>query len=149
VRASALDILARRDRPSPELRHKLAEQGFAATVVADVVERLIADKLVDDRRFVENFIGFRAARGQGPGRIRADLRQVGLAGEMVEEGVAAYGDWALQLERARQKKFGAKLPRDYADRQRQARFLGYRGYTGSQIRLALGVDIDNDADDHL
>jgi regulatory protein len=52
----------------------------------------------------------------------------------------------LQLRRARQKKFGAALPDNYADRQRQARFLGYRGFTSAQIRTALGFDTDLDAD---
>jgi regulatory protein len=79
-------------------------------------------------------------------RIRVDLRKLGLADDVVEDGVGAYGDWVAQLRRARQKKFGAKLPTDYADRQRQARFLDYRGFTGAQIRLALGFDTDIDVD---
>jgi regulatory protein len=73
-------------------------------------------------------------------RIRVDLRKLGLADDVVEDGVGAYGDWVAQ------KKFGAKLPTDYADRQRQARFLDYRGFTGAQIRLALGFDTDIDVD---
>jgi regulatory protein len=51
-----------------------------------------------------------------------------------------------QLKKARQKKFGAALPTNYADRQRQSRFLAYRGFTGAQIRTALGFDIDLDVD---
>jgi regulatory protein len=128
------------------LRRKLLDKGYNPAVVGDVIDRLRAEKLLDDRRYVENFVGFRAARGQGPLRVRADLRKLGLPDDMVEDGVGAYGDWVAQLRRARQKKFGAKLPTDYADRQRQARFLGYRGFTGAQIRLALGFDTDIDVD---
>jgi regulatory protein len=141
ARAAALDGLARRDHASGELRSKLLGKGYAPDVVGEVIDRLRAEKLLDDRRYVENFIGFRAARGQGPFRVRADLRQMGLADDLVEAGIEGYADWMVHLDRARQKKFGAKLPTDYADRQRQARFLAYRGFTGAQIRLVLGLDI--------
>ena len=146
ARAAALDALARRDYASEDLRRKLLDKGYDPTVVADVIERLCREKFVDDHRYVESFISYRAARGQGPHRVRADLQKIGLQGEIVEQGLAAYGDWIADLRRARQKKFGAQLPTHYADKQRQARFLGYRGFTGDQIRLALGFDTDIDVD---
>jgi regulatory protein len=64
----------------------------------------------------------------------------------VEECLEAYPDWIVHLRKAQQKKFGAGLPTHYADKQRQAKFLGYRGFTSAQIRMALGFDIDLDAD---
>lgn len=146
ARLSALDALARRDRTADDLRRKLVAKGYDPAVVAELIERLTAEKLVDDRRYVENFIGFRASRGQGPVRVRTDLQKLGISGDWVEQSLAAYADWDAQLEKARQKKFGAALPTDYAGRQRQARYLGYRGFTGVQIRLALGFDIEIDAD---
>ena len=146
ARVAALDTLARRDHPAEALRRKLLEKGYDPAVVADVLADLCAEKLVDDRRYVENFIGFRAARGQGPLRVGADLRQMGLSDELVKNGIEAFAEWMAHLRSARQKKFGATLPTDYADRQRQARFLGYRGFTGAQIRLVLGFDTDLDID---
>ena len=146
ARVAALDSLARRDRPCEDLRRKLREKGFDPTVVEEVLTRLCAEKLVDDRRYVENFVDVRARRGQGPVRVRAELRELGLPGELAEEGIRAYSHWPAELLKARQKKFGAQLPTDYADRQRQVRFLIYRGFTGAQIRLALGFDTDMDAD---
>ncbi len=146
ARVSALDSLARRDRPAEDLRRKLLEKGYDPAVVREVIEQLCAEKLVNDHRYVEDFINFRAGRGQGPLRVRADLRAMGLAGELVDEGVEAYDGWIAQLQKARQKKFGGHPPTDYADRQRQARFLSYRGFTGAQIRMALGFDTDIDVD---
>jgi regulatory protein len=128
------------------LRRKLLDKGYDSAVVASLLEALLAEKLVDDRRYVVNFVAYHAARGQGPVRIRADLRKSGLQGPLIEECLDEFADWNGQLRIARQKKFGAKLPSNYADRQRQARFLGYRGFTSAQIRTALGIDIELGAD---
>lgn len=147
ARVAALDSLARRDRPSAALRRRLVDAGFDPGVAAEVVERLCLERLVDDRRYVENFVSLHAARGQGPLRVRAELRESGVDGELVDGAVEAYEGWLADLRKARQKKFGTPLPTHYADRQRQARFLGYRGFTGAQIRLALGFDTDIDAEE--
>jgi regulatory protein len=143
---AALDSLARRDRSSEDLRRKLVDKGYDSSIVGEVIERLVTEKLIDDRRYVENFVAYHAARGQGPIRVRAELRQAGMQGELVEDAVAAYPDWLAQLRKAHQKKFGTQSPTFYADRQRHARFLNYRGFTGAQIRIALGFDTDLDVD---
>ncbi len=145
ARVSALDSLARRDLSSAAVRRKLLDKGYDATLVAEVLERLCAEKLVDDRRYAENFVAYHAERGHGPLRIRAELQRIGMEGELIEQALAAYPDWLAQLRRAHKKKFGAQATL-YAERQRQARFLVYRGFTGAQIRMALGFDTDLDAD---
>jgi regulatory protein len=146
ARVAALDALARRDHASEDLRLKLLEKGYDASVVSPLLEALRDEKLLDDRRYVENFVGYHAARGQGPLRIRRDLRRHGLQGSVVEECLDNYPDWIAQLQKARLKKFDAKLPKTYVDRQLQARFLGYRGFTSAQIRMALGFDVELDSD---
>ena len=146
ARVAALDALARRDHASGELGRKLRDKGYDPGLVDGVIERLIAEKLVDDRRYVEAYIGFHAARGHGPQRVRADLQKLALRRELIDDGLAGYGDWMPQLHKTRQKKFGAQLPTHYPDKQRQARFLAYRGYTGAQIRMALGFDTDIDVE---
>jgi regulatory protein len=128
------------------LRRKLLEKGYDAAVVAVLLDVLRTEKLLDDGRYTENFVAYHAARGQGPVRVRAELRRHGLEGTLVEECLDAFSDWNVHLQKARQKKFGAQLPSNYADKQRQARFLGYRGFTSAQIRMALGFDTDLDAD---
>jgi regulatory protein len=128
------------------LRRKLIGKGYDPAVVDQQIERLCTEKLIDDGRYLENFVASRAARGRGPNRVRADLRHLGLPSAQVESSLQAYADWISHLRQARQKKFGSSPANNYADRQRQARFLAYRGYTGAQIRSALGFDIDLDAD---
>ena len=140
-------MLARRDRASAELGAKLRDLGYDAGVVQAVVERLVTEKLVDDQRYVDNFLRYHAGRGQGPLRIRQELRQAGLAGPLVEDALAAHPDWKEGARRARIKKFGVKLPATAADRARQMRFLGYRGFTSAEIRAALGWDVDFGVDE--
>ena len=146
ARAAALDALARRDHASEDLRRKLLEKGYDVAVVAPLLDALRGEKLLDDRRYMENFVAYHAARGQGPVRVRAELRRRGLEGVQVEECLDAFPDWISQLRRAQQKKFGVKHAVGFADKQRQARFLSYRGFTSAQIRTALGFDIDLDSD---
>jgi regulatory protein len=146
ARVAALDALARRDHASADLRRKLIEKGYDAHLVASLLEALCAEKLLDDRRYAENFVAYHAARGQGPMRVRADLRRLGLEGPLVEGCLDAFPDWIVQLRKVQQKKFGAKPPQSYADKQRQVRFLGYRGFTSAQIRTALGFDTDLHSD---
>jgi regulatory protein len=145
ARVAALNALARRDCSCEDLRLKLLEKGYDASVVLPLLEALRDEKLLDDRRYLENFVAYHAARGQGPVRIRVDLRRHGLQGPQVEEYLDAYPDWIGLLKKECLKKFGAKSPTNRADRQRQARFLSYRGFTSAQIRMALGFDIELDS----
>jgi regulatory protein len=136
--------LARRDLASEDLRRKLLEKGYDSGVVAPLIEALRAEKLVDDERYVENFVAYHAARGQGPVRVRLQLRQKGLEGTLVEERLSAYPDWMLHLREVQRKKFGAAQPANYSEKHRQARFLRYRGFTSAQVRSALGFDVEID-----
>jgi regulatory protein len=146
ARVAGLDALARRDYASADLRLKLLEKGYDASVVSPLLDALRDEKLLDDRRYAENFVAYHAARGQGPLRIRRDLHRHGLQGALAEESLEAYSEWIAQLQKARLKKFGAEAPKTYAEKQLQARFLGYRGFTGAQIRMALGFDVELDSD---
>jgi len=91
-------------------------------------------------------VTYHAERGHGPNRVRADLRKLGVGGAEADAALDAYPNWMAQLERARRKKFGTSPASNYPDRERQARFLAYRGFTGPQIRAALGFDTDLDED---
>ncbi len=147
MRVAALDALARRDFASEALRRKLIDKGYAPDIVAPVVDRLLAEKLLDDRRYVDNFVRAHADRGQGPVRIRADLRKIGLGDDLVEEAIDAYPDWIADARSARAKKFGTRPPETSADKLREFRFLHYRGFTGAQVRMALGFDTELEPDD--
>jgi regulatory protein len=98
-----------------------------------------------DARFTDSFVRSRIAKGQGPQRIRAELAQRGIADDEADDGLrAADVDWLAAIRAVRAKRFGPELPRDYAERARQARFLQYRGFSAAHIRAALEFDGDSD-----
>jgi len=143
VRTAALALLAGRDFGRAELARRLARRGYPAQLVAAVVEALVAERLLSESRFVEQFIRQHAGRGHGPVRIRAELRERGTAQDEVEAGLeAATEDWVALARDTRRRRFGVSPPGDYAERARQARFLQYRGFTAEQIRAALGPGDD-------
>ncbi len=122
------------------MRHKLTHGGHAGAVVDEVLAQLAHDDLQSDRRFTEEYLRVRAARGYGPVRIGAELRQRGIDAATIAEALGAAPDWPVRLAEARRKRFGGPLPGDPRERLRQCRFLEYRGFTPVQIRALIDGD---------
>jgi len=142
VRAAAVTQLSRRDFAARELHEKLTSKGFDAGKVAAVLAELGRERLLDDERYAQNYVSFHARRGQGPVRIGADLRQHGVAEELIAAALASGPDWYALARRARAAKFGREPPGSWAEKARQARFLQYRGFSSDHIRTATGADPD-------
>lgn len=141
VRAAATRLLARREYARVELERRLTGRGLPRPVVAEVLDALAAENLLSDERFAESFVRARADRGYGPTRIRRELAERGVAGELADEAIAgAETDWDSLALRVRVKRFGPEVPPDFPGRARQMRFLNYRGFTEAQIRAALDED---------
>jgi regulatory protein len=142
---AAVELLARREHSRRELARKLVARGFRDGVVAPVLDELERTGALANARFTDSFVRSRIAKGQGPQRIRAELAQRGILESAADEGLAAAEvDWLAAIRAVRAKRFGAELPRDYAERARQARFLQYRGFDRAQIRAALEFEADSD-----
>jgi regulatory protein len=141
VEAAAVRLLARREHSTGELRRKLLSRGHAAAAVDPIIEKLSGKRLVSDDRYVASFVHHHARRGQGPIRIRAELRQQGIADDRIDQELQTCGtDWPRLAAEIRHRKFGAALPRTPTERAKQARFLQYRGFDADQIRAALRFD---------
>jgi regulatory protein len=144
AREAGISLLARRDFASGELRAKLERQGYHGPVAAAAVAELAQELALNDARYAENYVSYHAGRGQGPLRIAADLKALGLAGEVIETALAAGPGWGMLAREVRLRKFGAEQPPDWPEKARQARFLQYRGFSSDHIRSALGADFDLD-----
>jgi regulatory protein len=144
VRTAAVTLLARRDFASDELRQALEEQGYDRLLVIAAVAELVEGRVLDDSRYAENYVAYHADRGQGPVRIAASLKALGLGAELIDEALASGPDWKALAREVRIRRFGIPEPGTWAEKGKQARFLQYRGFSSDHIRAALGADFDLD-----
>ena len=132
TRVGSLDVL--REHSRRELAAKLASRGFDPAAIATAIDALAAAGLQSDARFAEQFVYARLQRGSGPLKIRAELRERGLADDQIGAALDALeADWLERMRAVREKKFGPGLPGDFRERARQVRFLQQRGFSGEQI----------------
>lgn len=138
ARGRAIGLLARRDLPRRALTGRLTDAGFHAEAAEAAVSELEDERLVNDERYVESAVASRAARGQGPVRIRAELLRMGVATELLEGAIDSRSpEWTERAVQVRSRRFGPERPASGAEAARQARFLQYRGFTHAQVRAAL------------
>lgn len=141
VRAKAMDLLARREHSTAELRAKLRQRELDPDEIDAALVRLSGEGLLSDERYVEAFVAAHRRKGHGPNRIRAELRQKGVAEELVDAQLSASAaDWTALARQVRAKRFGAARPKEFRERARQVRFLEMRGFPADAIRAALGGD---------
>ncbi|MDH3947499.1 MAG: recombination regulator RecX [Gammaproteobacteria bacterium] len=141
VREAAMNLLARREHSTRELRDKLLVRGFEKDEITPALQLLSREGLLSDERFTESFIHWRMERGSGPLKIRAELRQRGVADEIIANWLDERDRvWLERAEAVRCKKFGTALPVDYKEKARQTRFLQYRGFNAEQTRYVMRDD---------
>jgi regulatory protein len=131
-------LLTSREHARSELRRKLLARGEDEGAVDAVLDDLARRGLQSDARFAAQYVASRVARGYGPVRIRAELRERGLDGGLIADHLDERDPvWRERLDAVARKRFGSHAPADHADRARRARFLEYRGFGAELIRRAL------------
>ena len=104
-----------------------------------MVAELAAQGLQSDARCAEMIVHVRIERGSGPLRIRAELRDAGIDGELAEALLEAEADaWPDRLRAVCESRFGPDPPADSRAWARRARFLAGRGFPESMVRDVLG-----------
>jgi len=101
----------------------------------------VAQGLLSDQRFAEQFVASRVDRGAGPVRIGVELRQRGVSDALIRRYLDQDPElWRDRLRQVHDRKYGSGLPQDRREQARRARFLLQRGFTGEQIRDLLRQD---------
>lgn len=141
-------VLSTKQVSEADLRAKLASRNHAEAEIDWVIERCYAARLLDDRRFAEQWISSRVQRGHGARRIRQDLARHGIDNHLVNELLAderdagSFDDAALQLARRRFSQV------DLADAKQHAKAMRHllgRGFMAEQALAALRVLRDEQA----
>ncbi len=154
LKNKAIQLLSRREHGVAELIGKLSVarqpdallRGQRHEVAVKVVEELLQRDYVSDERFAEMTVRGRANQGRGPMRIRQELQQKKVPGEIAEHAMeAAEIDWFANAIAMREKKFGLGVVSDMKLKAKQQRFLQYKGYGFDHIQHAM--EAVNDACD--
>ena len=145
AREAALKLLERTRRTRSDLERRLRDKGFAAATIAEVVDRLVEVKLVDDAEYARAFLAGRWGRKPaGWSRLQRELRAKGVADEhivagrgLIEEREGAADEISVahklvQQVRARYERFEPRVRN-----QRLYALLALRGFAGDTIRRIL------------
>jgi len=89
LRERALDLLSRRDHSRSELRSKLLQKGGSADEIEPLLDELEECRYLDDVRFAENFVRYRAGKAWGRIRYRQELLQRGVDSQVVSQVLQA------------------------------------------------------------
>ncbi|MFD1218483.1 regulatory protein RecX [Microbulbifer celer] len=152
--SAALDLLSRREYSCYELRQKL-DARFPEADFEKAFLRLQELNYQSDQRFAEVFARSRVMRGHGPIRIRQELRQKGIAADLIESSIDQLQselDWFQHASEQLQRKFRSPVSRalPWADQQkeraRRQRYLAYRGFSGDAVQFAI-EELDRSGDE--
>lgn len=135
-----MDMLARREHSRLELSQKLGKKFSGDSIGTQTIEeeilKLEQKGLQSDARLAEAFIRARTSKGQGPVKIRAELRNKGVSDQDMSRAFQECSpDWFALAQEVAEKKFGPGFERqkDMKEKSRVARFLGQRGFSFDHI----------------
>lgn len=138
IEAAAIRLLTQREHSRHELEAKLTRRFSDTALCGQVLDDLEGRGLLSDERFTEQYLNSRMRKGFGPLRIRAELRERGVADELIEAWLDLPAEeWLAHLHEAALGRFGDSFPQDARSQAKQARFLQYRGFPESLIRRYL------------
>lgn len=140
ARAYAMRSLARRESAESELARRLCQQGYQEEVIEAVLDYCRGYNWVNDERYGAMAVRAGAAKGQGPLKIRFDLRRKGLDDGQID---AAFEqpelDWfELAFALLERRACVAELD-DFKLRMKWLKYLLGRGFTQDQARYAISA----------
>ena len=138
IRFSAMNFLALREHSVKELKEKLGRKFSSVELIDEAISGLIAQNLQSDERFAQAFVAMRQRQGKVWVVIKMELREKGVAPELIARFV---GDTdALWYELVRDvwsRKFRGAMPIDSRERAKQMRFLQARGFSSRHIQAVF------------
>ncbi len=141
----AMNLLKGREYTTSQLRNKL-KQGYYPDAVIEQALAYVADfNYTDDLRYAVDYITYHES-SKSRRRIEQDLQAKGITREVMEQ---AWTEWQelggtqdeqTMIARLLEKKHYDRSLADYKERQRIYGFLMRKGFSGEQIRKAIGGD---------
>jgi regulatory protein len=140
----ALDLLALRARSAAELRQKLIRKGEPALAVEEAIERLKAQRLLDDAEFARQFARLKVVgAGASRRRVASELARKGVDRHVVDAAIDDLAeregiDLSSAVHKVAEKKWKSLSRLDGATATRRLYgFLARRGFNPDEIRSAM------------
>ena len=135
ARNRAMELLSRRPMSEMELVDKLIRKGEDEETAADCACWLRENGFLNDESYAAAVARHYAAKGYGPGRVRAELSRRGVDRELWDDTLEAMPENTDKLDRF----IAARLsdPEDRDQVRKVSAALYRRGYSWEEIRSAL------------
>tara|TARA_B100001105_G_scaffold209520_1_gene173921 strand:+ start:1211 stop:1651 length:441 start_codon:yes stop_codon:yes gene_type:complete len=134
----ALDLISRREHSRYEVMQKLNKRyPETRSLIEEVLDKLIANNILDDERFAEMYINSRARKGFGPKKIEMELSSKHVESFIISSSLEAYDNWIENAKKELLKKFKGIVPTDYQSKIKQKQFLFNRGFSIQIIERVL------------
>lgn len=135
ARNRAMELLSRRPMSEKELVDKLIRKGEDEETAADCARWLRENGFLNDESYAAAVARHYAAKGYGPGRVRAELSRRGVDRELWDDTLEAMPENTDKLDRF----IAARLtdPEDRDQVRKVSAALYRRGYSWEEIRSAL------------
>jgi regulatory protein len=138
IRHKLTRLLSRREHSQTELRKKLADLELDRDLVDDTIAQFAKKDIQSDIRYAEAVIRGAYRKGKGPVFIERTLHNHDIDFQLVRALIKDDSfNWFESSKAVRVKRFGDELPADWTYKQKQMRFLQYRGFTQEQIKYAF------------
>lgn len=137
-----LKILGRRELSEAQVRERLARKGHEETEVEAAVERLRAERAIDDARVAEAIAHTETTvRRHGKLRVRRQIEQAGIAPAIARNAIDtvfdAIDDDTLMDAALRKRLHGRDRIADEAEFRRLFRYLVGQGFEPDRVMTAL------------
>ena len=146
MRQRALDYLGKREYSYVELGKKLQPFAEENDDIAAILEDFKKRGWLSDARFTEQLIHARKVKF-GSARVANELREKGVANDLIEIAVAAIQENELENALAVCRKKYKDSPKSREDWARQARFLQSRGFGFDVIKKVLNLSQQADQEE--
>ena len=135
ARNQAMELLSRRPMSEKELIDKLIRKGEDEETAADCARWLRENGFLDDESYAAAVARHYAAKGYGPGRVRAELSRRGVDRQLWDGTIEAMPENSEKMDRF----IAARLtdPEDREQVRKVSAALYRRGYSWEEIRSAL------------
>ncbi len=144
LRGRALDILGRQEISRAELKRKLIPHAESEEEIDQLLSEFAERNWQSDKRFAEAYVHSKSHQ-HGQLRLKQALHAKGVSEDISRDFLPSREQELSSAAAVLQEKF--KQPADnLPDKQKQMRFLAYRGFDMDTIQAVMKVDWSEDAD---